>query len=61
MLAMSVDGTMYTVEHSPMGLPSANVRAIREAAPVKHGVCLYERGVTDDRWSMIQWPGPGCL
>ena len=53
MFAISVDGTMYTFCHSPLGLLSANVQWIPDVAPLDSGVHLYERRET---WVAIQWP-----
>ena len=56
MFAVSVDGAMYTIRYSPLGLLCNNVMWGSHDAPLRDGVRLYERQKDEDPWVHIQWP-----
>ena len=56
MFAISVDGAMYMIRYSPLGLLSSNVIWGSHEAPLQDGVRLYERQTDEDPWVHIQWP-----
>ena len=56
MFAVSVDGAMYMIRYSPLGLLCNNVMCRSHDAPLRDGVRLYEQQKDEDPWVHIQWP-----